>query len=160
MFHRTSWEYHYDRCRNFDHLDWWINVRVHLDVVRNSGIVHGTLDGVHVCFTNPSDSTSATGAASRLLNSLNVRCVLSPIVGAKSRLLETFDLKVGCGKPRLLVEFEKMYLLFKGNICELMPNLRYWGSVVVLPVVVAFSCLFWFQFVTRFRNWRYFDCVC
>ena len=79
-----------------------------MDVVRNSGIVHGTLDGVHVCFTNPTDSTSTTGAASRLLNSLNVRCVLSPIVGAKSRLLETFDLKVGGGKPRLLVEFEKM----------------------------------------------------
>ena len=66
------------------------------------------LDGVHVCFTNPTDSTSTTGAASRLLNSLNVQCVLSPIVGAKSRLLETFDLKVGGGKPRLLVEFEKM----------------------------------------------------
>ena len=80
-----------------------------MDVVRNSGIVHGTLDGVHVCFTNPTDSTSTTGAASRLLNSLNVQCVLLPIVGAKSRLLETFDLKVGCGKPRLLVEFEKMY---------------------------------------------------
>ena len=80
---------------------------------------------MHVCFTNPTDSTSTTGAASRLLNSLNVQCVLSPIVGAKSRLLETFDLKVGCGKPRLLVEFEKMYLLFKGNFCELMPNLRY-----------------------------------
>ena len=70
--------------------------------------MHGTLDGVHVCFTNPSDRTSATGAASRLRNSLNVRCVLSPIVGAKSRLLETFDLKVGGGKPRFLVEFEKM----------------------------------------------------
>ena len=87
--------------------------------------MHGTLDGVRVCFTNLTDSTSTTGAASRLLNSLNVQCVMSPIVGAKSRLLETFDLKVGCGKPRLLVEFEKMYLLFKGNICELMPNLRY-----------------------------------
>ena len=62
----------------------------------------------HVCFTNPTDSTGTTGAASRLLNSLNVRCVLSPVVGAKSRLLETFDLKVGGGKPRLLVEFEKM----------------------------------------------------
>ena len=66
------------------------------------------LDGVHVCFTNPTDSTSTTGAASRLLNSLNVQCVLSPIVGAKSRLLETFDLKVCGGKPRLLVGFEKM----------------------------------------------------
>ena len=88
-------------------------------------IVHGILDGVHVCSTNPTDSTSTTGAASRLLNSLNGRCVLSPIVGAKSRLLETFDLKVGGGKPRLLVESEKMLLLFKGNICELMPNLRY-----------------------------------
>ena len=64
-------------------------------------IVHGSLDGVHVCFTNPTDSTSTTGAASRLLNSLNVQCLLSPIVGAKSRLLETFDLKVGGGKPRL-----------------------------------------------------------
>ena len=71
-------------------------------------IVHGTLDGMHVCFTNPTDSTSTTGAASRLLNSLNVQCVLSPIVGAKSRLLETFDLKVGGGKLRFLVEFEKM----------------------------------------------------
>ena len=63
--------------------------------------MHGTLDGVHVCFTNPTDSTNTTGAASRLLNVLNVRCVLSPIVGAKSCLLETFDLKVGGGKPRL-----------------------------------------------------------
>ena len=79
-----------------------------MDVVRNSGIVHGTLDGVHVCFTNLTSSTSTTGAASRLLNSLNARCVLSPIVGAKSRLLETFNLKVGGGKPRLLVEFDKM----------------------------------------------------
>ena len=70
--------------------------------------MHGTLDGAHICFTNPTDSTSTTGAASRLLNSLSVRCVLSPIVGAKSRLLETFDLKVGGGKPLLLVEFEKM----------------------------------------------------
>ena len=68
MFHRTSWEYHYNRCRHFDDLDRWINVRVHLDVVRNSGIVHGILDGVHVCFMNPIDSTSPTGAASRLLN--------------------------------------------------------------------------------------------
>ena len=64
---------------------------------------------VVLCSTNPTDSTSTTGAASRLLNSLNVQCVMSPIVGAKSRLLETFDLEVGCGKPRLLVEFEKMY---------------------------------------------------
>ena len=80
-----------------------------MDVVRNSAIVHGIVDGVHVCSTNPTDSTSTTGAASRLLNSLNVQCVMSPIVGAKSRLLETFDLEVGCGKPRLLVEFEKMY---------------------------------------------------
>ena len=81
-----------------------------MDVVRNSGIVHGILDGVHACFTNSTDSTwsSTTGVASRLLNSLNVQYVLSPIVGAKSRLLETFDLKVGGGKPRLLVEFEKM----------------------------------------------------
>ena len=79
-----------------------------MDVVRHFGIVHGTLDGVHVCFTNPTDSTSTTGAASRLLNSLNVRCVLSPIVWAKSRLLETLDLKVGGGKPRFLIEFEKM----------------------------------------------------
>ena len=109
MFHRTSWEYHYDRYRHSDDLDRWFNVRVHLDVVRNSGIVLGILDGVHVCSTNPTDNTSTTGAASRLLNSLNVQCVMSPIVGAKSRLLETFDLKVGCGKPRLLVEFEKMY---------------------------------------------------
>ena len=70
--------------------------------------MHGILDGVHVCITNLTDSTSTTGAASRLLNSLNVRCVLSPIVGAKTRLLETFDLKVGGGKPRLLVESEKM----------------------------------------------------
>ena len=70
--------------------------------------MHGTLDGVHACFTNPIDSTSTTGAASRLLNSLNVQCVMSPIVGAKSRLLETFDLEVGCGKPRFLVGFEKM----------------------------------------------------
>ena len=79
-----------------------------MDVVRNSGIVHGTLDGVHVCSTNPTDSTSTTGAASRLLNSLNVQCVLSPIVGAKSRLLETFDLKVDGGKQLRLVEFENM----------------------------------------------------
>ena len=78
--------------------------------------MHGTLDGVHVCFTNPIDSTSTTGAAGRLLNSFNVQCLLSPIVGTKSRLLETFDLKVDAGKPLLLVEFEKMYLLFKGNI--------------------------------------------
>ena len=70
--------------------------------------MNGTLDDVHVCFTNPTDSTSTTGAVSSLLNSLNVQCVMSPIVGAKSRLPETFDLKVGCGKPRLLVEFEKM----------------------------------------------------
>ena len=76
--------------------------------MRNSGIVHGTLDGVHVCFTNPTDSTSTTGVASRLLNSLDVQCVMSPIVGAKSRLLETFDLKVGGGKPGLLVEFDNM----------------------------------------------------
>ena len=78
-----------------------------MDVVRNSGIVHGTLDGVHVCFTNPTDSTSTTGAASRLLNSHSVQRLLLPIVGAKSRLLETFDLKVGGGKPTLLVDFEK-----------------------------------------------------
>ena len=83
-------------------------MRVHRDAVRNLGIVHGIWDGVRVCFTNPTDSTSTTGAASRLLNSLNVQCVLSPIVGAKSRLLETFDLKVDGGKPLLLVEFEKM----------------------------------------------------
>ena len=70
--------------------------------------MHGTLDGVHVCFTNPTESTSTTGVASRLLNSLNVQCVLSPIVGAKSRLLETFDLKVVGGKPGLLVEFDNM----------------------------------------------------
>ena len=68
----------------------------------------GTLDGVHVCSTNPTDSTSTTGAASRLLNSLNAQCVMSPIVDAKSRLLETFDLKVGCGKQWLLVDFEQM----------------------------------------------------
>ena len=80
---------------------------------------------MHVCFTNPTDSTNTIGAASRLLNSLNVQCLLSPIVGAKSRLLETFDLKVDGGKPLLLVEFEKLQLLFKGNICELMPNWRY-----------------------------------
>ena len=79
-----------------------------MDVVRNSGIVHGILDGVHVCSTNPTDNTSTTGAASRLLNSLNVQCVMSPIVGAKSRLLETFDLKVDGGKPWLLAEFLKM----------------------------------------------------
>ena len=70
--------------------------------------MHGTLDGVHVCFTNPTDGTSTTGAASRLLNSLNVQCVLSPIVGAKSRLLETFDLNVDGGKPLLVVEFAIM----------------------------------------------------
>ena len=70
--------------------------------------MHGTLDGVHACFTNPIDSTSTTGVASRLLNSLNVQCLLSPIVGANSRLLETFDLKVDGGKPWLLVEFENM----------------------------------------------------
>ena len=63
---------------------------------------------MHVCFTNPTDSTSTTGAASRLLNSFNVQCLLSPIAGAKSRLLETFDLKVDGGKPWLLVEFENM----------------------------------------------------
>ena len=76
--------------------------------MRNSGIVHGTLDGVHVCFTNPTDNTNTTGAASRLLNSLNVQCLLTSVVGAKSRLLETFDLKVDGGKPLLLVESEKM----------------------------------------------------
>ena len=70
--------------------------------------MNGTLDDVHVCFTNPTDSTSTTGAVSRLLNSLNVQCLLLPIVGAKSRLLETFDLKVDGGKPWLLVEFENM----------------------------------------------------
>ena len=70
--------------------------------------MHGILDGVHVRFTNLTDSTSTTGAGSRLINSLNVQCLLWLIVGAKSRLLETFDLKVGRGKPRLLVEFEKM----------------------------------------------------
>ena len=63
---------------------------------------------MHVCSTNPTDSTSTTGAASRLLNSLNVQCLPSPIVGAKSRLLETFDLKVDGGKPWLLAEFLKM----------------------------------------------------
>ena len=68
----------------------------------------GILDGVHVCSTNPTDSTSTTGAASRLLNFLNAQCVMSPIVDAKSRLLETFDLKVDGGKPLLLVESEKM----------------------------------------------------
>ena len=57
---------------------------------------------------HPTDNTSTTGAVSRLLNSLNVQCVMSPIVGAKSRLLETFDLKVDGGKPWLLVEFENM----------------------------------------------------
>ena len=108
MFHRTSWEYHYDRCRHFDDWNMLISVRVHLEVVRNSGIVHESLDGVHVCFTNPTDSTSTTGAASRLLNSVNVQCLLSPIVGAKSRLLETFDLNVDGGKPLLLVEFAIM----------------------------------------------------
>ena len=56
--------------------------------------MHGTLDGVHVCFTNPTDSTSTTGAASRLLNSLNVQCLLSPIVGAKSRLLESRNVRL------------------------------------------------------------------
>ena len=61
--------------------------------------MHGTLDGLHVWFTNPTQSTSTTGAASRLLNSLNVQWRLSAIVGAKSRLLETFDLKVDGGKP-------------------------------------------------------------
>ena len=70
--------------------------------------MHGILDGVHVCSTNPTDNTSTTGVASRLLNSHNVRFVMSPIVGAKSRLLETFDLKLDGGKPSLLVEFEKM----------------------------------------------------
>ena len=70
--------------------------------------MHGILDGVHVCSTNPTDSTSTTGAASRLLNSLDAQCVMSPIIGAKSHLLETFDLKVGCGKPWLLVDFERM----------------------------------------------------
>ena len=72
--------------------------------------MHGILDGVRACFTNSTDSTwsSTTGVASRLLNSLNVQYVLSPIVGAKSRLLETFDLKVDGGKPWLLVVFEKM----------------------------------------------------
>ena len=84
------------------------NVRVHLDVVRNSGIVHGTLDGVHVCSTNPTDSTSTTGAASRLLNSLNILCILWPIVCAKSRLPETFDLKLSSRNPLLFVEFEEM----------------------------------------------------
>ena len=122
--------------------------------------MHGILDGVHVCSTNPTDSTSTTGAASRLLNSLNAQCVMSPIVDAKSRLLETFDLKVDGGKPLLLVEFENMQLLFKGNICELIPNLRHSSSAVVLPVVVAFSCFSFFQFVTNVRNWIYFDCVC
>ena len=63
---------------------------------------------MHVYFPNPTRSTSTTGAASRLLNSLNVQWLLSPIVGAKSRLLETFDFKVDGGKPLLLVEFEKM----------------------------------------------------
>ena len=72
------------------------------------GIVHGIWDGVYVCFTEPTDSTSTTGAASRLLNSINVQCLLWPIVGAKSRLPETFDLKVSGGKPLLLVDFEKM----------------------------------------------------
>ena len=70
--------------------------------------MHGTLDGVHVCFTNSTDSTSTTGAGSRLINSLNVQCLLWLIVGAKSRLPETFDLKVSGGKPLLLVEFENM----------------------------------------------------
>ena len=70
--------------------------------------MHGTLDGVHVCFTNPIDSNSTTGGASRLLNWLFVQCLLWPIVGAKSRLPETFDLKVSGGKPLLLVDFEKM----------------------------------------------------
>ena len=63
---------------------------------------------MHVCSTNPTDSTSTTGAASRLLNFLNVQWLLSPIVGAKSRFLETFDMKVDGGKPWLLVVFEKM----------------------------------------------------
>ena len=70
--------------------------------------MHGTLDGVHGCFTNPTDNTSTTGAVSRLINSLDVQCLLRPIVGANSRLPETFDLKVSGGKPLLLVEFEKM----------------------------------------------------
>ena len=70
--------------------------------------MHGIWDGVRVCLTNPTDSTSTTGVAIHLLNSLNVHCLLWPIVGAKSRLLETFDLKLDGGKPLLLVEFEKM----------------------------------------------------
>ena len=78
--------------------------------------MHGTLDGVHVCFTNPTDSTSTTGAASRLLNSLNVQCLPSPIVGAKSRLLETFDLKVDGGKPLLLVEFDNVFVVQRAHL--------------------------------------------
>ena len=57
---------------------------------------------------HPTDNTSTTGAVSRLINSLNVQCLLRPIVGAKSRLPETFDLKVSGGKPLLSVKFEKM----------------------------------------------------
>ena len=79
-----------------------------MDVVRNSAIVHGILDGVHVCSTNPTDNTSTTGAVSRLINSLVVQYLLCPIVGSKCRLPETFDLKVNGGKPLLFVEFEKM----------------------------------------------------
>ena len=52
------------------------------------------LDGVHVCFTNPTESTSTTGVASRLLNSLNVQCLMSSIVGAKSRLLESRNVRL------------------------------------------------------------------
>ena len=78
-----------------------------MDVVRNSGIVHGTLDGVHVCFTNPIDSNSTTCGASRLLIWLFVQCLLWPIVGVKISLPETFDLKVSGGKPLFLVDFEK-----------------------------------------------------
>ena len=80
--------------------------------------MHGILDGVHVCFTNPTDSTSTTGAASRLLNSLNVECVLSPNVVATSRLLETFDLKVVGGKPRLLVEFNQNVIVVVQTLRE------------------------------------------
>ena len=72
------------------------------------GIVHGIWDGVYVCFTEPTDNINTTGAVSRLINSLDVQCPLRPIVGAKSRLPETFGLKVSGGKPLLLVEFENM----------------------------------------------------
>ena len=89
-----------------------------MDVVRNSAIVHGILDGVHACFTNSTDSTwsSTTGVASRLLNSLNVQCLLWPIVGAKSRLPEPFDLKESSGKVGAFSRVEEMQLMFKGNI--------------------------------------------